>query len=122
MSQVECQDAYQDVTITNEMICTLTENGKSPCSGDSGGPLMWTYPKDGRQVVIGLVAFGDGNCNNATKPTVYARVTSVLHWIDDVAGDDNCLSDTEIMEVEDVMSIIPYSGGETGYTLVRFGK
>ena len=123
MSQVECQNSYldNDVTIiTNEMICTLTENGKSPCSGDSGGPLMWTVPKDGRLVVIGLVAFGDGNCNNATLPTVYARVTSVLHWIDDVAGDDKCLSDTEVMEVEGVMSIIPYN--LDAYTLIRFGK
>ncbi|XP_064081994.1 chymotrypsinogen A-like [Macrobrachium nipponense] len=66
--------------ITNEKICCLA-SGKgqsSPCSGDSGGPLM--YQHGGHVDLIGIVSAGPGRCPREL-PTSYTRVTSHLDWI-----------------------------------------
>ncbi|KAF4517252.1 hypothetical protein B566_EDAN011636, partial [Ephemera danica] len=50
-------------------------------NGDSGGPLVIT-DNDGNVTLIGIVNFGATNCT-ANAPSVYARVTSYLDWIED---------------------------------------
>ncbi|XP_067003858.2 brachyurin [Anabrus simplex] len=65
--------------VTSTNICTVGEDGKNPCSGDSGGPLI-THESDGRYTQIGVVSFGSRQCT-ANIPVAYSRVTSFLSWI-----------------------------------------
>jgi trypsin len=58
------------------MFCAgLVEGGKDSCQGDSGGPIV-----DSDNVLIGTVSWGEG-CAAANKPGVYARVATLLEYI-----------------------------------------
>jgi len=90
VSQHDCRKAYlksPSMKITNAMICAGYRKGEihageiDACHGDSGGPL--TYKENGRSYLIGVVSFnGNGICASPDFPVVYARVTTVLNWID----------------------------------------
>lgn len=78
------------------MICAGYEihanNGKKPCTGDSGGPLACLLPKNGSPEktlqLVGVVSWGY-SCSPPVLnlgPGIYARVTSVHKWIESVAG------------------------------------
>lgn len=66
------------------MLCTVAARRRaarratSPCSGDSGGPLI------SRGVQVGIVSFGI-NCDGAREPTVFAEVAGLRAFIDDPA-------------------------------------
>jgi len=64
-----------------QMVCAEKDD-TSPCQGDSGGPLVINEAEKSRQVQIGVVSFGDANCDNAI-PTVFTRVTNYLDWIEE---------------------------------------
>jgi len=72
--------------VTENMICA-TGMRKGICNGDSGGPLM---VKGDERTVIGVSSWGpaDTGCNeNGNSPSVFARVTSQLDWIRELAQD-----------------------------------
>lgn len=80
MNQAKCAQIYRRIlggNITANQICTFRP-GRDACHGDSGGPLVY-----GRQQ-IGVVSFGQGCARQ--YPGVYARVSTVLGWIREVAG------------------------------------
>ncbi|KFD65972.1 hypothetical protein M514_03144 [Trichuris suis] len=61
------------------------------CSGDSGGPL--TCQKDGKFVLYGVVSFSATPiCSSKEDPTVFAKVTAVLKWME--KGRRELLNDT----------------------------
>ncbi|KAL1397565.1 hypothetical protein quinque_005428 [Culex quinquefasciatus] len=65
--------------IQPENICLSGENSRGACSGDSGGPM--TIERDGKTVQVGVVSFGLAlGCEN-NWPSVFARTTSFLQWI-----------------------------------------
>jgi len=68
---------YQSTEITANMICAGADN-KDSCQGDSGGPLIVTTASGYEQV--GVVSWGYG-CALNQYPGVYARVWTVLNWI-----------------------------------------
>ena len=69
--------ASSGYTITEGMICA-GEAGKDSCQGDSGGPYVCN--DDGNAVIAGVVSWGI-DCADPNYPGVYARVTTVLSWI-----------------------------------------
>ncbi|CAK6972063.1 chymotrypsin-like elastase family member 1 [Scomber scombrus] len=66
------------------MICAGGDGVISGCQGDSGGPLHCFT--NGIWRVHGVVSYGpSGFCNQATKPTVFTRVSSFTDWIYSIA-------------------------------------
>ena len=84
-----CLKAYSgDIFDPTLMICALGKRIKhlrrpaihrSACIGDSGGPLVADTPGGSRQV--GIVSFGGPLCGLGGSPTVYARVSASLDFI-----------------------------------------
>ena len=99
------------------MICAgdMLYGGEDACQGDSGGTKMiWraairhrkvnstlsklnffkhTGPltitdEERNEILIGVASWGY-KCGSADAPGVYAKVTSVLTWIDDIVFKDN---------------------------------
>ncbi|XP_055590614.1 trypsin 3A1-like [Uranotaenia lowii] len=80
VNQQECVEAYSKIgPVTEQMICAgYKAGGQDSCQGDSGGPLAI----DGR--LVGVVSWGQG-CAEPDLPGVYARVSAVREWIQEVA-------------------------------------
>merc|ERR1719334_1574800 len=57
---------------------------KDPCSGDSGGPLMYKDPKTGRYVLIGTVQGGGYSCKtDKIQNKEYGQIwNNVSYWAD----------------------------------------
>ncbi|XP_060849917.1 venom protease-like isoform X2 [Rhopalosiphum padi] len=64
------------VVIDDRKLCA-GEQGKSACSGDSGGPLMWLKKK--QFYLIGINSYGQVECG--VTPDVYTKVSSYIDWI-----------------------------------------
>ncbi|XP_074601935.1 tryptase beta-2-like [Brevipalpus obovatus] len=60
-------------------ICAMNmELNSDACSGDSGAPLMWRNPNNGRWYLIAVVSRGRGGCDSTgSRPGIY---TSVSHY------------------------------------------
>lgn len=54
--------------VTHSSFCTVVEDGRDSCNGDSGSPVI----RHGVQV--GLVSFGSSVCGDGTLPAVYVRL------------------------------------------------
>ncbi|XP_058629500.1 plasma kallikrein-like [Onychostoma macrolepis] len=85
VSNSDCDDAYDFLKITSNMICAglLNEGGKDSCQGDSGGPLV---TRNGSLwIKSGVVSFGI-KCADPKYPGVYARVSQYQDWITSTIG------------------------------------
>ena len=63
--------------------CAGEINGSDACRGDSGGPLV-CIDDDNQPILYGIVSWGLG-CDIG-KPGVYAKVSTVVDWIEEVIG------------------------------------
>ncbi|XP_044515304.1 chymotrypsinogen 2-like [Gracilinanus agilis] len=66
--------------VKDVMICAGA-SGVSSCMGDSGGPLV--CQKDGAWNLVGIVSGGSGTCSTSV-PGVYARVTKLMPWVQEI--------------------------------------
>ncbi len=81
VSAAVCSRSYPSM-ITDRMLCAgFKEGGKDACQGDSGGPLVTGAGAD--RVLAGVVSVG-GGCAQPNQYGVYAKVSSVLPWIDGI--------------------------------------
>lgn len=78
ISNQECSRSFGDLVLPSN-VCIGTPGGRSPCRGDSGGPLT-THIDRNRTVVVGVVSFGSLYCGKE-HPVVFARVTGYMMWI-----------------------------------------
>jgi trypsin len=77
ISRATCRQNYSVAEITDNMFCAgFAAGGKDSCQGDSGGPIV----NSATRVLIGLVSWGNG-CAQAGQPGVYARVGTLLSFI-----------------------------------------
>ena len=71
-----------DLTVTDNMMCGgYAEGGRGICHGDSGGPFV-CYT-DEHWVQYGIASWIGGPCTYEFKPTIYARVSSAIPWIEE---------------------------------------
>ncbi|KAI1942882.1 hypothetical protein LOZ39_005683 [Ophidiomyces ophidiicola] len=62
--------------VTEKMICAGARN-KSPCNGDSGGPIFDVATKN----LIGIISAGR-YCGTENEPSVFTRISAYLDWIE----------------------------------------
>ena len=83
-----CKRVYRSVFSGRSMICALGRRLRryrrisiytTGCSGDSGGALVGDGPAG--PVAIGTVSYGSFICGYGATPTVYARVSDALGFI-----------------------------------------
>jgi len=75
----ECANLYgktEDIGPHN--LCTLNQDKKDACSGDSGGPLM--LEKDSKLIQVGITSWGKG-CADPNYPGVWTNVMHELKWL-----------------------------------------
>ncbi|XP_058121177.1 brachyurin-like [Anopheles ziemanni] len=65
--------------IQPQNVCLSGDGGRSSCNGDSGGPLA---VQDGGSLQIGVVSFGSAAGCAIGMPSVYARVSFFLDFIE----------------------------------------
>ncbi|XP_053661913.1 brachyurin-like [Anopheles marshallii] len=75
----ECVAAWSSYYVEDQNVCMSAANGRSPCIGDSGGPLLVNSAFGPLQV--GIVSFGEAVGCAVNYPSVYARITYFLPWI-----------------------------------------
>lgn len=65
--------------VTPGMICAgYPEGGRSPCTGDTGGPLVDRIRS--KSILLGVVSWG-GDCGSSKAPSVFTNVQHYLGWI-----------------------------------------
>ncbi|KOB58154.1 Chymotrypsin [Operophtera brumata] len=78
ISNTNCSLSYP-AFIQDSNICTSGAEGRSTCSGDSGGPL--TVQRNGLPLLIGVTSFGSAAGCQAGYPAAFARVTAYIDFI-----------------------------------------
>uniref|UniRef100_A0A7S4VAU8 Peptidase S1 domain-containing protein n=1 Tax=Ditylum brightwellii TaxID=49249 RepID=A0A7S4VAU8_9STRA len=91
-------DGVFDNPITNVMLCASAPN-RDACQGDSGGPLIYISMESSSPssssiggnrsmtiILAGVVSWGD-KCASEDYPGVYARVSAVTDWIEEIVCD-----------------------------------
>ncbi|KAK2848575.1 hypothetical protein Q5P01_008409 [Channa striata] len=75
----QCNCDYGVGTITDNMMCAGSPaEGKGPCQGDDGGPLV--NKQNSRWIIGGVVISGSG-CGLPNLPGVFIRVSQYQSWI-----------------------------------------
>ena len=72
--------------------------GRDACQGDSGGPFVCN--SNDSAVIAGVVSWGKG-CALPDFPGIYARVTSVLSWIQ-----NNMVSHLNVYSISKLLIIV----------------
>lgn len=97
---------FRDMT----KLCAAVVSGnktkaKTPCKGDSGGPLMRQFGKR-KMVIEGIVSFVQGTCINYFSAPHYTRVRYYLSWIfENVCINQDCPTITSIPEQKSIATV-----------------
>ncbi|XP_041769507.1 brachyurin-like [Anopheles merus] len=79
LTNADCIAQWNAVVIEPQNVCLSGAGGRSSCNGDSGGPLA---VQDGGSLQIGVVSFGSAAGCAIGMPSVYARVSFFLDFIE----------------------------------------
>nr|ABR88238.1 chymotrypsin-like protease C8 [Heliothis virescens] len=78
MANSACSIAFPFI-VQPSNICTSGIGGVGTCNGDSGGPLVTN--QNGQNVLIGITSFGSAFGCQVNLPSVFARVTSFVSFL-----------------------------------------
>lgn len=82
-----CRELFDAIFRSNHPLhftdmCTGPLNGSTgTCNADSGGPIVQVNPSTGNLELLGVLAWGPQPCNSPDFPTVYARVSAFIDFI-----------------------------------------
>ena len=80
LDPLECENVYGSAFDRLLNVCAgRPADGKAPCFGDSGGPLLLTYRGIPREA--GIVSFGQG-CARPSFPGAFTRVSALFDFIE----------------------------------------
>ncbi|XP_050075229.1 brachyurin-like [Anopheles maculipalpis] len=79
MTNADCIARWNTALIQPQNVCLSGDGGRSACNGDSGGPLA---VRENGSLQIGVVSFGSAAGCSVGMPSVYARVSFFLDWIE----------------------------------------
>lgn len=80
LERANSEDSYEGRIDSTMLAAGYDKGGKDSCGGDSGGPLIVHDPKINRDILAGVVSFGEG-CGLPYKYGIYANVASAYKWI-----------------------------------------
>lgn len=90
---------------TTDRVCAGYQSGScSPCSGDSGGPLL-QFDEHRRPVVVAVVHAGVA-CGSPGYPSIFMRVSSYVRWMRSVGA--LFTEATDAVQVLDDSSQLPF--------------
>lgn len=112
LNKHDCEVNYtkEHQTITGSMLCASGHSGNGitdTCQGDSGGPMV--CEEGGGYVLRGVTSWGQG-CAVSGFPGIYARVQSVMAWVEDVMEGKMKRATAEDKQEEDDVSDIDFNG------------
>lgn len=84
VSKEKCIEMYKNLLqLSDSQFCAGGMIGKDACSGDSGGPLLYTSKQENqmRYMQRGIVSSGLKDCAPGGVPTVYTKVSYYIEWI-----------------------------------------
>lgn len=81
ISQLDCSRWWFGA-VTQSHLCSQMTDGRAPCDGDDGGPLIAT-DEFGMEKQIGIASFGYVAGCASNYPYVYTKLTEFLQWISD---------------------------------------
>ncbi|XP_053689581.1 venom serine protease-like [Sabethes cyaneus] len=88
MPLTDCRTKLSGMSpVQDNQICTYTA-GKDSCQYDSGGPMLYVDANGGKAYAVGVINYGI-TCASQ-YPSVGARVTSYLSWIETNTGFSFC--------------------------------
>ncbi|KAK8378547.1 hypothetical protein O3P69_011208 [Scylla paramamosain] len=81
-------NAFYGYNLKETQMCTDGSEEKHTCSGDSGGPVMFTE-SNGRIYQAGVISFGATNTCRDKSPDGQVRVAAFADWIDEVMAENS---------------------------------
>ncbi|KAH8378841.1 hypothetical protein KR009_001728, partial [Drosophila setifemur] len=106
-SNEDCRYSFANIQATN--ICMDTTGGRSTCTGDSGGPLIYYDPSLDAEVLIGITSYGKKSGCTKGYSAVFTRVTAYLDWIGEVYLGSTVRSSPKIKHTVSKSDIIIHS-------------
>jgi secreted trypsin-like serine protease len=95
-----CMDTFRSKLNNKVMMCTRSvSDGRQPCKGDSGGPLICGG------LVVGLVSFGM-DCRIRYKESIFARVDASIPFIQETMRQNGFYLENDTQEGYEVYKIV----------------
>ncbi|XP_041771717.1 brachyurin-like [Anopheles merus] len=79
LSNAQCNSFWSTAVVQAQNVCLDATGGRSPCNGDSGGPLA--VQDGGRSLEVGIASFVSAAGCASGAPSVWVRISFFRDWI-----------------------------------------
>uniref|UniRef100_A0A182JJG0 Uncharacterized protein n=1 Tax=Anopheles atroparvus TaxID=41427 RepID=A0A182JJG0_ANOAO len=80
MSNAQCNGFWSTAVVQDQNVCLDATGGRSPCNGDSGGPLA--VQDNGNSLEVGIASFVSAQGCASGAPSVWVRISFFRDWIE----------------------------------------